>query len=242
MSDPRGVAVVTGAAGTIGRAICEALEPSLTVVGLDRTPGEGVRAVDVTDRAALTEVAADICREVGVPTVVINNAGALTMGRFLDLTDADWHSVFSVNAFGTFLSSQVFARHMVGNGPGRIVNISSVAGKVPLPDQAHYCASKSAIMMLSRCIALELADSQIAAYSVCPGAVDTALFRDCLDWTAERDGRPAEELLAEWLAPSRLGRFVLPEEVAQVVRFLALGPSEALTGHAISVDGGVAPW
>jgi 2,3-dihydro-2,3-dihydroxybenzoate dehydrogenase len=243
MSTPtRGVAVVTGASGTIGRAITVSLATDLTVIGLDRTPGPGVRVVDVTDRQALSAVADEICREVGVPTVVVNNAGALTMGRFLDLSDDDWRGVFSVNVLGTFLVSQVFARHMVGHGPGRIVNISSVAGKVPLPDQAHYCASKAAVIMLTRCIALELADADISAYSVCPGAVDTALFRQCLDWTAQRDGRSAEEILPEWLGPSRIGRFVEPDEVAQVVRFLALGPSEALTGHAISVDGGIAPW
>jgi NAD(P)-dependent dehydrogenase (short-subunit alcohol dehydrogenase family) len=173
---------------------------------------------------------------------VVNNAGLLTMDRFLDLTDQDWHDVLNVNVFGTFLVSQVFARQMAETGGGRIINVASVGGKVPLPDQAHYCAAKAAVMMLTRCIALELADANIHAFSVCPGAVDTALFRGCLDWTAERDGRDPEALLREWLAPSKLGRFVLPEEVAQMIRYLALGPSAALTGHAISVDGGVAPF
>lgn len=237
------VAVVTGAAGIIGRAIGHRLAQELQVVGIDRTAADAsfpILAADVTDRGAVEATARAIATDFGDVSVVVSNAGALTMNRFLDLSDDDWRTVLDVNAYGTFLVGQVFARAM--RSGGRIINIASVAAKVPLPDQAHYCASKAAVVMLSRVMALELASAGIRVFSICPGAVDTALFRACLTWTADRDKRSADELLDEWLSPSRLGRFVRPEEVAELVRYLALGPADPLTGHAISVDGGVAPW
>jgi meso-butanediol dehydrogenase / (S,S)-butanediol dehydrogenase / diacetyl reductase len=238
----RRLAVVTGAAGTIGRAIVAALAEDFEVIGVDRVSGDGVIAADITDRAALERVAQEITADGAEIAALVNNAGVLTMGAFFDLTDDDFDRVLSVNVTGTALASQVFGRRMADRGAGRIVNIASSAGKVPLPDQAHYCASKAAVIMLTRVMALELAAYGIQAYSVCPGAVDTALFRQCLEWTAERDGVDAGALLAEWLAPSRIGRFVEPEEVAALVRYLTSGPAEAMTGHAISVDGGVASW
>jgi meso-butanediol dehydrogenase/(S,S)-butanediol dehydrogenase/diacetyl reductase len=235
-------AVVTGATGTIGRAIVAALSEDFQVVGIDRSSGPGIIAADIRDRAALERVASDITADGGQIGALVNNAGVLTMGSFFELAENDFDEVFSVNVTGTAVASQVFGKRMAERGSGRIVNISSSAGKVPLADQAHYCASKAAVIMLTRVMALELAAFGVQAYSVCPGAVDTALFRQCLDWTAERDGVDAEALLAGWLAPSRIGRFVEPEEIAGLVRYLTRGPAEAMTGHAISVDGGVAPW
>lgn len=236
------VAVVTGASGTIGRAIAEVLSDQRKVVGLDLVAAPApfpVITVDVTDRDAVEEAAHTIGADHGTVDIVVNNAGALTMNRFLDLSDQEWRHVFEVNSYGTFLLSQVFARGM--RDGGRIINIASVAAKTPLPDQAHYCAAKAAVVMLSRVMALELAPG-ISVFSVCPGAVDTALFHGCLAWTADHRGRDPEELRAEWLSASRIARFVRPEEIAALVGYLALGPTEALTGHSIAIDGGVAPY
>jgi len=239
------VAVVTGAAGTIGRAIGNTLAVDFTVVGLDRNPSEApfpILAADVVDRAAIETAARTIAAEHGEVQLVVNNAGILTMNRFLDLTDDEWRRIFDVNVFGTFVVSQVFARQMSTGGGGRIINVASIAGKTPLPNQAHYCASKAAVMMLTRVMALELGHDKVRVFSICPGAVDTALFRACLTWTADREQRDPDDLLREWLPPSRIGRFVEPEEIAALVRYLASGPSDALTGHAISIDGGIAQW
>lgn len=241
----RPVAVVTGAASGIGRAIAEALALEFQVVGLDVKEATGdvpVLPVDVTRRADIERAAARIGQDYGRAAVLVNNAGVLTMNRFLDLPDEEWRRVFDVNVYGVYAVSQVFARLMADGRGGRIVNVASVAGKVPLADQAHYCASKAAVIMLTRVMAAELASAGIRAFAVCPGAVDTELFRYCLSWTAERDGRNRDELLREWLAPSRLGRLIEPSEVAALVRYLATGPVDAMTGHALSFDGGVAPW
>lgn len=243
----RPAAVVTGAAGTIGRAIASSLLNDFTVIGLDRSTATAAPAfpfllADVTERAAIEEIARLIEHEYGPVRLLVNNAGMLTMGRFLDLSDDDWKQVFGVNVFGTFIVSQVFARKMSATGGGRIVNVASIAAKTPLNDQAHYCASKAAVVMLTRVMALELADVGIRAFAVCPGAVDTALFRACLAWTAKRDRRDPDDLLQEWLQPSRVGRFVEPDEIAALVRYLAVGPTDALTGHAIFIDGGIASW
>jgi meso-butanediol dehydrogenase / (S,S)-butanediol dehydrogenase / diacetyl reductase len=244
MSD-RAVAVVTGAASGIGRAIAGALASEFRVVGLDLKQAAGgvpVVPVDVTRRADIERAAVAIGQEYGPVAVLVNNAGLLTMNRFLDLTDEEWRRVFDVNVYGVYAVSQVFARLMAKGKGGRIVNVASLAGKIPLPDQAHYCASKAAVIMLTRVMAAELAPMGIRAFAVCPGAVDTEMFGYCLSWTAERDGRSRDELLREWLAPSRLGRLIEPAEVAGFVRYLATGPVDALTSHALSFDGGVAPW
>ncbi len=239
------VAVVTGAAGTIGRAIGSTLAVDFTVVGLDRNLSEApfpILSADVVDRACIETAARTIAAEHGEVQLVVNNAGILTMNRFLDLTDDEWRRIFEVNVFGTFVVSQVFARQMSTSGGGRIINVASIAGKTPLPNQAHYCASKAAVMMLTRVMALELANAKVRVFSICPGPVDTDLFRACLTWTADREQRDPDDLLREWLQPSRIGRFVEPEEIAALVRYLASGPSDALTGHAISIDGGIAQW
>lgn len=240
-----GLSVVTGAASGIGRAIADALANDFDVVGLDVKAAETgfpLLQVDVTRREDVERVASEIQERYGTVRVLVNSAGVLTMNRFLDLTDEDWRRVSDVNVYGVFLASQVFARLMVQGGGGRIVNIASVAGKIPLPDQAHYCASKAAVIMLTRAMAQELSPLGVFVYAVCPGAVDTALFRYCLTWSAGREGRDPEALLLEWLRPSRLGRMIEPAEVGGLVRFLSTGPTEALTGHALSIDGGVAPW
>jgi NAD(P)-dependent dehydrogenase (short-subunit alcohol dehydrogenase family) len=244
MSD-RGVAVVSGAATGIGAAVAGALGQDFDVVGLDLRPGEGdwpMFGVDVTDRQAVEDVAREIEDRHGAVTAVVNNAGVLTMNRFVHLTDQDWRRVFDVNVYGVFLLGQVFGRRMAERGRGRIVNMASVAGKIPLPDQAHYCASKAAVIMLTRCMALELAPAGVWAFAVCPGAVDTELFRSCLAWTAARDGRDPEDTLAQWVASSAVGRLIEPAEVAALVRFLLIGPTEAMAGDAVSIDGGRAQW
>jgi NAD(P)-dependent dehydrogenase (short-subunit alcohol dehydrogenase family) len=245
MNTQPGVAVVTGAAGTIGAAICQALSDRFQVVGIDLTDSQTpypVLLADVSDRAAVEAAAAEIEHRYGAVRLLVNNAGALTMNHFLDLTDNDWHTVFQVNAYGTFLASQVFARTMSTGHGGRIVNVASLAAKLPLPDQAHYCAAKAAVVMLTRVMALELADHGIRVFSICPGIVDTPLFRHCLDWTAQRHGRDPEKLFQEWLTPSLIGRPIEPEEVAELVLYLATGPTEALSGHCIPIDGGTSPW
>ncbi len=239
------VAVVSGAASGIGAAVAQALSSDFQVVGLDLRDGPGdwpMLRVDVTDRTAVEEAAGLIEDQYGAVRALVNNAGALTMNRFLDLTDEDWRRVFDVNVYGVYLLSQVFARGMAERGGGRIVNVASVAGKVPLPDQSHYCASKAAVIMLTRSMSQELSPVGIGVFAVCPGAVDTDMFLYCLEWTANRDGRDPEDVLAEWLQGSGTGRLIQPEEVAVLVRFLLTGPTQAMTGDAISIDGGRAQW
>jgi len=245
MANDKPVAVVTGAAAGLGCAIAKSLSSQFQVVGLDIREGStGVRVLvtDVTRRSEVEAAAAVIEGDYGPVSVLVNNAGQLTMGRFMALTDEDWRRVFEVNVYGVYAVSQVFCRAMVERREGRIINVASVAGKIPLPDQAHYCASKAAVIMLTRVMALELASVGIRVFSVCPGAVDTEMFEYCLTWTADRDGINRDDLLREWLSSSRLGRIIKPSEVAEFIRYLATGPVEALTGHALSFDGGVAPW
>lgn len=245
MAADRRLALVSGAASGIGAAIAQALLEDFEVVGFDLREGAAdfrLVQVDVTRRQDVEKAVRDATDQYGPARLLVNNAGILTMNRFLDLGDNEWRTVFDVNVYGVYLLGQVVARTMAQAGGGRIINIASVAGKAPLQDQAHYCASKAAVIMLTRVMALELARADIRVFAVCPGAVDTDMFRQCLSWTAARDGREEKHVLQEWLAPSRLGRLIEPQEVASLVRFLATGPVDAMTGHAVSFDGGVAQW
>jgi NAD(P)-dependent dehydrogenase (short-subunit alcohol dehydrogenase family) len=249
--------LVTGGARGIGAAVAEACLREGAIVTLADIDGEGIVAtvqrlgrdrvfglqLDVRQDDELRRGVDRAAQLMGTIDVLVNNAGVLRMGSFLEMPVGDWDLVFDVNVKGVLLCSRaVVERAMIPAGRGAIVNVSSVAGKTGLPEQAGYSAAKAAVIALSRVMALELAAYSIRVNAVCPGAVDTELFDSCLTWTAERHGQSPETLRAHWLAPSLLGRLILPEEVAQLIVFLASDAASAITGTNVNVDGGVAPY
>jgi 3-oxoacyl-[acyl-carrier protein] reductase len=176
-------------------------------------------------------------------SVLVNNAGVLRMSAALESSADEWLDVFGVNVEGLMTMSRLAARSMIERGSGgRIINVSSVAAKVGLADQAHYAASKAAVLNLSRTLAKEWAVHGIGVLAVCPGAVDTDLFRQCLTWSAQRYGREPEALLQEWLKDSLVGRLITPEEVGSLIAYLATPAAAAITGCSVNIDGGVSPY
>jgi 2,3-dihydro-2,3-dihydroxybenzoate dehydrogenase len=234
------VALVTGSAGGIGRAIVAALSGNgATVVGWD-VGGEappGTERVDVTDPTAVAAAVERAETHVGPVSILVNAAGVMCGGPVLDLPSAAWASVLAVNATGVFEVSRQVARRMVERRAGRIVTVASNAATVPRVGMAAYCASKAASAMLTRCLGLELADYGIRCNVVSPGSTDTPMLRALWANGGSRDstldGAPDQYRLG---IPLR--RIAEPADIADAVVFLAADESRHITMHELCVDGG----
>jgi NAD(P)-dependent dehydrogenase (short-subunit alcohol dehydrogenase family) len=216
--------------------------------GLKETADEisalGVRSlpvrVDVTDNAEVEEMVRQTVETLGRLDILVNNAGgAVGPAPVIAMEEAAWNKTMAINATGTFLCSRAAARQMLRQGQGgKIVNISSIAGKQGEPFLAAYCAAKAAIIGLTRTMALELAAANIQVNAVCPGQVDTDLQR--WGWQLEAGMRATsyEEVIKRVVSEIPVGRLEMPDDVANVVLFLASSQSDYMTGQAINVSGG----
>lgn len=235
MQDSKETAIVTGAARGIGKAIVERLlQDGFRVIALDRlddvhegaaalrNAGANIEAVsvDIRDRAAI----AAIMDRFGPIDVIVNNAAITSTHRFQDLTEEHFRENFDINTVGTFIVAQEGARRM-RNG-GRIVNIASrsFAGASQM---AHYVASKTALVGLTRAMAIDLSPRDIRVNAVAPGVVDTEMLHYM---TPERQ--------QEMLSLQLLGRIGQPEDIARAVAFLASKDNRYITGQVLIVDGG----
>ena len=252
------VALVTGGSGGLGKGIARALGECGARVVLGDIKAEAVRAaaaelagasletiplvLDVTSAASIDAALDEIAASIGLPTILVNNAGVTRMQDLHEISDEQWAQVFAVNVTGVFRCSERFAARLQQAGrPGSIVNIASNAGKVCFPGQAHYNASKAAVINLTQSLALELAAAGINVNAVCPGGVDTEMLRYCMLETIARipDNPPGIDELRRTWGPPQLGRLVQPVEVGRIVAFLASDAAILIRGQAINVDAGV---
>ena len=236
---------MTGASRGIGGAIARRLaqdgarvacvasraeNASETVAACLEVAGEGAArafGVDVADTAAVGELVQTIQKELGGLDVLVNNAGITRDGLLLRMSEEDFDRVLDVNLKGAFNFIRAAARTLMKSG-GRIVNITSVVGLTGNAGQANYAASKAGLIGLTRSVAKELAGRGVCVNAVAPGFIDT-------DMTAALDEKSKSALLAE----IPLGRIGRPEEIADLVAFLA-GPAGAyITGQTLVVDGGL---
>lgn len=242
------VALVTGGAQGIGRAIVErfAREGADVVVNYRSGPAmadevvqaaraSGVRAVaiqaDVSRVADVQRLIAEAVAAMGRLDILVNNAGVETHAPFWDVAEADYDKVLDVNLKGPFFATQAMVRHLRDGGrPGRIVNISSVHEELPFPNFAAYCASKGGLKMLTRNLAVELGPLGITVNSVAPGAIatpiNTALLNDPVKLRS----------LTEQIPLARLGS---TDDVTGVAVFLASDEAGYVTGSTYVVDGGL---
>lgn len=238
--------IITGAARGIGAeiascfqaegarlALVDVLAEELAVVAgtLGAVPVVGdLRAPD----AARSTIGAAIDALGGVD-VLVNNAGVLRFSSILDMSADDWDLMFEVNARSMLFTTQAVVRSMISAAtPGRvvkgkIVNMASMGGKLGSPNQAHYCASKAAVIAFTRVSAMEFGPHGINVNCICPGYVLTEMG----------SGTRTAEMVATWSAKSPLGRLAEPSDVARTALFLASSDADYCTGQALNVSGGM---
>ncbi|MDO8187083.1 SDR family oxidoreductase [Conexibacter sp. JD483] len=230
--DTQRVALVTGAASGIGRATAlELAARGWEVVGLDRAAGEGVAVtVDVTD----TEAVARSLAEVGPIDCLANVAGTGSTQNVVDTPPELWDAVFAVNVRGIFNVSRALLPGMIARGSGVIVNAASIAGMVGLKNRAAYCASKGAVIALTKAMAIDHVGDGIRVNCVCPGTVDTPWVGRLID--AAEDPAATRAALVARQPMGRLGR---AEEVAKAIAYLASDDAAFVTGTELVIDGGL---
>jgi 3-oxoacyl-[acyl-carrier protein] reductase len=239
------VAVITGAARGIGRAISEKLAllganvviadmqfelAEKTAAEITQLTGRKTFAVkvNVADMKSASELIDQTIKEFGRVDILVNNAGITRDTLILRMEESDWDAVINVNLKGAFNCSKAAVRPMMKQRYGRIVNISSVSGQAGQAGQTNYSASKAGLIGFTKALAREVASRQITVNAVAPGFIPTALTNDL-----------SEELKDMILKATPAGRMGKPEEIAAAVVFLASEEAAYITGQVLAVDGGM---
>jgi len=239
--------VVTGAGSGIGRAIAARFSADgHAVIGVDVDEGglSGTAAVcgesmsaavcDIRDEQQVSDLFADLDRRGFEVTILVNNAGIGAAATLVETSTDLWRATFDVNCLGMFLMCREGLRRMLAAGSGIIVNVSSVAGVVGVRERAAYCASKAAVLGLTRAIAVDHAGSGIRCNAIAPGTVDTPWVDRILS------GKPDREQARQDMERRQLtGRMGTAEEVAAGVAFLASAEAAFMNGSVLVMDGGM---
>ena len=237
------VALVTGAASGLGRAIAAGLaEAGARVRCVDRDAGgndEVVRSIgkaadaciaDVTDAEAIAAAVDGLVEAAGRIDVLVNSAGIGGRSPALDYPEDMWDSVMEINLRGTYLACRAAGRHMVPAGSGSIINIASVGGLAGFPGSLGYQASKGGVVALTRTLAIEWAPQGVRVNAIAPSQFESAIV--LAQWEKEPDMR------ARWESRTPLGRIGQPDEIVGPAIFLASDAAAMVTGHILAVDGG----
>jgi NAD(P)-dependent dehydrogenase (short-subunit alcohol dehydrogenase family) len=240
MSLKNKVAIVTGARQGIGYGIAKALakEGANVIIAdivqedCDKVAGEieklGVSTLgikcDISSKEDIDNLIAKTKEKFGQVDILVNNAGIYPFKPFAEMTEADFEKVMDINVKGNFLFTHSAVKEMKKGG--RVINISSIASLIGFPTLSHYCASKGAVNGFTRALALELAPQGITVNAVAPGAIDTP------------GAASPDEVKQQTIAAIPLKRIGTPEDIANMVVFLASDKSSYITGQVIVVDGG----
>ena len=255
------IGLVAGAAQGIGRGIAMKMAEAGANVMLADINGEKVREtyegdirriyggklgkgayfkLDVTRQGEIEDVVGEIMRQYGRLDILVNSAGVLSSHSIVELEEEEWDRVIDVNLKGTFLLTKVALKAMMQRREGRIINIASDCGVTGRALQSHYCSSKFGVIGFTQCAALEAAEYNILINAVCPGPVDTELRRRDVAMKAKVRGISFEELEARENSTIPLGgRPGRPEEIGELVVFLASDSNTFVTGQKINVSGGL---
>ena len=239
------VAVVIGGTSGIGRAIalgmadagadvvCSSRRIEQVAVTACEVEAKGRRTIriasDVGTRASLENLLNECVAAFGKVDILVNSAGRTKREPTLDLDDETWNAILETNLTGTLRSCQIFGRHMITNGYGRIINIASLSTFVSLFEVAAYSASKAAVASLTKSLALEWSKHGVNVNAIAPGVFRTALNQKLLDET---------ERGQEFLTRTPMGRFGNVEELAGAAIFLASEAASYVAGEVLVVDGG----
>lgn len=240
------IVAVTGAGSGVGRAVAQRVAAEgaqvacldLDQAGLDSTLeliGDAAAAyqVDVTDAAALEAVATRATSELGVVDTVVTCAGIGRFDRSHEISPATWEKILSVNLSGTFFSIRAFLPGMIAAKKGTVVTIGSNAGIIAQPYSAAYCASKAGVIHVTKALADEYMKDRLRFVCVAPGSIDTPLQNQFAHAIPEGvDFREFSKIMPKWGAAS-------PEQIANVVTFLASDEADYMTGVVVPVDAGL---
>jgi NAD(P)-dependent dehydrogenase (short-subunit alcohol dehydrogenase family) len=243
-------AFITGAGSGIGRAIARRFaEEGAAVMAADvvadraaetaqMLSDDGLQArsayVDVTDAGAVEEALALTQEELGGLDVVVNNAGITIVGAVQELSDEQWDRELNINLKSVYLVSRAAWPRLRDRGNGCILSTASIAGLWAIPNDAAYCASKAAVIMLTKCMALDGARDGIRVNCICPGFVQTPMIDG---YFADQPDPEAARAFATGLHP--LGRLGEPVDIAEGFVYLASDEARWVTGTALVVDGGL---
>jgi len=238
------VAIVTGAGRGIGRAIALSLaDAGADVVVAARTLSqlEDTRnlilqkgqkslafAVDVSQKESVVALAEETVKTLGGVHILVNNAGILRRGPLIDYTEEDWDAVMNTNVKGTFLCTQAVGKYMIEQNYGKIINIASIGGEIAGPNNAVYHASKAAVILFTKAMALEWIRYNINVNAIGPGFVSTEIL-----------GSPTQEAKEKMIKAVPIRRFAAPEEIGPLAVFLASDLSNYMVGEHVIIDGGV---
>jgi NAD(P)-dependent dehydrogenase (short-subunit alcohol dehydrogenase family) len=245
------VAVVTGGGSGIGRATCLRFAEegaAVAVAEIDETRGKGVaeeisRAggqaisvrTDVADEESVRAAVSRIVASLGRIDVLVNNAAVFVL-KGIDATVAEWRKILDVNVMGPALMAKHVVPEMRKTGKGAIVNLGSISSFIAQPQFVTYNTTKTAILGMTRCMALDLAPDNIRVNAVCPGAVWTPIVIEL----AGQKGldRKAADADPEWGAAHMIKRVADPREIANAILFLASDDASFVTAESLMVDGG----
>lgn len=256
------VAIVTGAGRGIGRATALRLAregASVTVADINEENAKAVAeevksttgtahpmTVDVTDKTDTEQMVSETVERFGKLDILVNNAGIAIIASLMDTDEAAWDALMNVNAKGVLLCSQAAAQQMIAQGDGgRIINNASGAGKTA-PGKSTplgaYAATKHAVVALTKQFGLELSEHGILVNCVCPGIVDTSMWELIDREIAQLEGVPVGSVKARATDRIPVGRIQQPEDVANLIAFLASEDSNYITAQALNVSGGLLPY
>jgi NAD(P)-dependent dehydrogenase (short-subunit alcohol dehydrogenase family) len=255
MSGPDGkVVLVTGGGSGLGKAlaaafareghrvaICGRSEDRLSAAAeqLSRAGAEVFSfRCDVGEKADVQQLADAIHSRWGNVQILINNAGTATAAAFLEMPDSLWHDTLKTNLTGAYNCCKVFLPGMLESRWGRIINIGSTTSKVGYSHVAAYVASKHGLLGLTRVLALETARAGVTVNAICPGYLDDELTHANARRMAETTGKPVEHVLSMFAKSAPQQRLIPPAEVAELALLIASNKLSAVTGQAISIDGG----
>jgi len=247
-------AVVTGANRGIGKAVALAylragwpvtavLRTAESAAALRREAGEHaarlfLTTADLADAAQVEALAAELAGRDPVPGVLVNNAGVELSAPLQGTTLAELQRVLAINTVAPYLLCRALIPAMVQEGGGRVVNIGSIASLKGIRYTSAYCASKHALLGLTRALAVEWASKGVTVNLVAPGWTETDMLSRALEAVVTKTGRTPEQARAAVLAHNPMGRAIAPSEVAGLVLYLASPAAAGLTGAALPVDGG----
>jgi ketoreductase len=248
------VAIVTGGGTGIGKAIAVSLcKSGASVAILSRSSAHiepaaveltqlGLSALalpmDVRNKADVQRAVAQVASQWGAIHILVNNAGISGLSRIDDEDDGKWHDIIDTNLNGLYLITKEVLKHMPDNAGGRIINISSVLGKFGVPGYTAYCTAKHGMIGFTRALALEVVKRGITVNTVCPGWVDTEMAAAGINESAALQGITPQQFKAHAVAAVPIQRFLDPDEIAELVAYIASDAARGITGQAMNICGG----